>query len=78
MERVRNGATHPGDVKHLRGEICEVRSATDGVYLRVLYAKVKGQAVLLALSYQKKKSRTTPTGWIETAQGRLNTWSQDC
>jgi phage-related protein len=61
--------------RHLRGDIYEVRVASEGRAFRVLFsAEGHRQCVLLALSAFEKKSRKTPPDEIDLAEARLRAW----
>jgi phage-related protein len=62
--------------RHLRGDICEVRSDSEtGVTVRVLFAQEgRRRKILLSLSVFKKKTRKTPPDEIERAERRLADW----
>jgi phage-related protein len=61
--------------RHLRGEVYEVRVASNGRAFRILFA-AEGQTsqILLAVEAFEKKSRRTPRRHIELAERRLDDW----
>ncbi len=61
--------------RHLRGEIYEVRAASDGKAYRVLFAlEGKRGQILLAIEAFEKKTQRTPARSIERAEDRLTDW----
>jgi phage-related protein len=61
--------------RHLRGDIWEVRVATDTKAFRVLFSpEGESQQVLLALQAFSKKTQKTPAHIIRLAERRLADW----
>jgi phage-related protein len=61
--------------RHLRGDIWEVRVASERKAFRVLFSpEGRAQRVLLALEAFTKKTQKTPARTIDLAERRLSDW----
>lgn len=76
MRRVATGANLKRDVKHLRGDIYEVRIDGDHRIFRLLFSREGSENVLLGLRFFGKKSAKTPQSEIDLANQRLRHWRQ--
>lgn len=77
LDRVECGDHLPGDIKHLRGSIWEVRISGDRRIFRLLYAELgRGNPIFLGLVFIGKKSRKTPPAKIDLAEKRLASYRE--
>ncbi|MGV9953863.1 type II toxin-antitoxin system RelE/ParE family toxin [Streptomyces cellulosae] len=76
MDRVKRGATLPGDVKPLGRDLLEVRLDGDHRIFRLIYAEEKEGLLLLGLTFFQKKSQATPLTVKRTASKRLRDWRE--
>lgn len=75
LDRVRDGRVFPRDVKYLKAEgLHEARLDGDRRIFRLLFAKRKGTAVLVGLSFTAKKRDRLPESVFSAARKRLKDW----
>lgn len=71
MDRVLRRETLPKDVKHIGGDIYELRVRGHQRNLRLFYAAGEGGPVLLALAFVPKKDQARAPAAIDAAKTRL-------
>ncbi|MEV7219916.1 type II toxin-antitoxin system RelE/ParE family toxin [Streptomyces sp. NPDC093681] len=76
MDRVKRGATLPGDVKSIGKDLLEVRLDGDRRIFRLVYAEEEDGLLLLGLTFFQKKSQATPLTVKRTASKRLKDWRE--
>lgn len=75
LERIRDGEVLPRDVKYLKAEgLHEARLDGDRRIFRLLFAKRRGTALLVGLSFIAKKRDRMRGSVFKAARNRLKDW----